>query len=442
MHRSAAWLYSLVGCRIGGPRRHFRKSSPGAALSPSHKQPPPIPQVENGKLRRVAANLQRLHDPRAITAETKRAGRACLRPSDSRAIVSGLAYGVIRRFMYDPNLNPSKATSGFQGSLDSPTLGECLYDEVIVLSGWVYLPNRDPASCRVRAYLDNSLFAETRSLAYRPDVCQNLGLTHDVRSGFRMLGKVAAAGDEARDATLRVVAVWDDERPWTLAERTVHLLPASLRERPHGDVVHPDNESLLHRENIYGSGPPLESPGSEAADLIRGYLAKGTSVVDVGCGAGAYGPGLIATGHNWLGVEANAHCCEILRRRELPFRRVELESGHLPCTDGEWDCAICIEVLEHVTNPEIFVREIARVIKDRALFSVPNMEVLPYMHGWGVVPWHLLEADHKNFFTRASLRNLLGSSFRRVEVFPYDEHPLKTVEGVTLHLHLFALADK
>jgi hypothetical protein len=29
-----------------------------------------------------------------------------------------------------------------------------------------------------------------------------------------------------------------------------------------------------------------------------------------------------------------------------------------------------------------------------------------------------------------------------VEVFPYGEHPLKTLEGVALHLHLFAVADK
>jgi SAM-dependent methyltransferase len=345
-------------------------------------------------------------------------------------------------FMSDPNLNPFKTASGFQGSLDWPTPGQYLYDQSIVLSGWVYLAGRDSASCRVRAYLDESCFAETHSLAYRPDVCRKLGLTHNVRSGFRMLGKVAVAGREAREANLRIVAAWDDERPWTLTERAVHLVPALLGERPHGEVVHPDNESLLHRENIYGSGPPLEAPGSEAAGLIRGYLPEAASVVDVGCGAGAYGPGLIAAGHDWLGLEANAHCCDILQRRQLPFRRVELESRHLPCSDGEWDCAICVEVLEHVTKPETFVSEIARAIKHRALFSVPNMEVLPYMHEWGVVPWHLLEADHKNFFTRASLRRLLESSFRRVELFPYGEHPLKTREGVTLHLHLFAVADK
>ena len=97
---------------------------------------------------------------------------------------------------------------------------------------------------------------------------------------------------------------------------------------------------------------------------------------------------------------------------------------------------------EHTHDPVAFVAEIARIIRRRALFSVPNMELLPYLHDWGVVPWHLLEGDHKNFFTRASLLSLLSGSFRSVEIFPYGEHPIRTRDGVPLYVHLFAIADK
>ena len=195
----------------------------------------------------------------------------------------------------------------------------------------------------------------------------------------------------------------------------MRLIPALLRQRPYGEVVYPENETLLHRENIYGSGPPIEDPSIEVANLLQEYLPDRSSVVDVGCGAGAYGPGLMAAGHNWLGLEASSHCCDILLRRQLPFRRVDLESRALPCPDREWDCAICIEVLEHVKDPDIFLREIARD-RDRALFSVPNMEVLPYFHGWQVVPGHLLEGDHKNF-SLTSLRSSLRKYFRQVGSF-------------------------
>jgi SAM-dependent methyltransferase len=344
--------------------------------------------------------------------------------------------------MSDQNLKSTGVTSALQAALESPAPGQDIYDEAILLAGWVYAPDRDPASCFVRAYLDDYCIAETRVFFYRSDIEATLGLSRDVRTGFRMLGKVRPAAGEPREASLRIVASWDDGVSSTLAEQSVRLFPALLHERHYGEVVHPENEILLHRENIYGSGPPLENPGIEVANLLQEYLPERSSVVDVGCGAGAYGPGLMATGHDWLGLEANPHCGEILQRRGLPFRRVDLESRKLPCSDGEWDCAICIEVLEHVKEPEVFVPEIARVTRARALVSVPNMEVLPYLQGWGVVPWHLLEGDHKNFFTRASLGALLRKHFRHVEVFSYGEHPLRTRDGIPVHVHLFAVADK
>jgi SAM-dependent methyltransferase len=344
--------------------------------------------------------------------------------------------------MSDQDANSSAAAPGIQSSLDSPVLGQKVYDKSIYVSGWVHCEGKDPGSCRVCAYIDDAYVGETRMLASRPDVCEALKLPRGIATGFRMLGRMESAGSEPREAMLRVTASWADGVEHVLTERPVRVVPALLRSRPYGEVVYPENEKQLHRENIYGSGPPLEDPGAETAHLLNEYLPDGASVVDIGCGAGAYGPGLLANGHEWLGLEANTFCCEILQRRQLPFRKVDLESPTLPCADGEWDCAICIEVLEHVRDPETFLSEIARMTHRRTLFSVPNMEVLPYLHGWGVVPWHLLEGDHRNFFTRGNLRALLGRFFRDVEVFPYGEHPLRTREEIPVHVHLFAVADK
>lgn len=325
-------------------------------------------------------------------------------------------------------MSDQNARAGF----GSPSPGQKIYDEAILISGWLRAVPRDPASCVVRAYLDNSCVAETGLLFSRSDGS----------SGFRMLGKAAAKITEPREAVLWLTASWDGAREEEIARQSVQVVPALLGERPFGDVLFPENEKLLHRENIYGSGPPIEEPGVEVMNLLRQYLPAKSSVVDVGCGAGAYGPELMADGHDWLGLEANPHCCGILERRRLPFRRVDPEIRGLPGADGEWDSAICIEVLEHVKDPHVFLREVARMIRTRAVFSVPNMEVIPYLYDWRVVPWHLLEADHKNFFTRASLRNLLFRFFRRVEIFPYGEHPLRTREDVAVHVHLFAVADK
>jgi 2-polyprenyl-3-methyl-5-hydroxy-6-metoxy-1,4-benzoquinol methylase len=344
-----------------------------------------------------------------------------------------------RTFKDEPVTSPMVPSSP-QAGITAPAPGQSIYGEAIFVAGWVHDPKRPPVS--VRAFLEDRLCAETKLLFPSPDVAEKLGTPRDTRIGFRMLGRIDPFATEPRDVILRVVASWEDGTSRTLAEQPVRLVPALLAQRPYGEVVYPGNETLLHRENIYGSGPPIEEPGVEVSNLLREYLPEHASVMDVGCGAGAYGPPLMASGHNWLGLESNAHCCEILARRQLPFRRVDLESRRLPCADSEWDSAICIEVLEHVKDPEPFLQEIVRIIRGRALFSVPNMELLPYLYDWRVVPWHLLEGDHKNFFTRASLRRLLSRFFSRIEIFSYGEHPLKTRDGVPLHVHLFAVTDK
>jgi SAM-dependent methyltransferase len=339
-------------------------------------------------------------------------------------------------------LRSSKVGSAIQSGLDSPPSGGQIYDRTIFLSGWIHAPGRNSVSCRVRAYLDDSCIAETGILSYRPDISKKFDLRNKALTGFRMLGKTPTPAVERRESTLRITASWNDQPAHNLIEQPVMIVPVLLDQRPYGEVVYPENAILLHRENIYGSGPPLSDPGIEATQLILGYLPAGSSVVDIGCGAGAYGPALIAAGHKWIGLESDARCCDILRERQLPFRRVDLLAQSLPGETAEWEGGICIEVLEHVKDPESFLSEVARVTRQRVLFSVPNMEVIPYMHGWGVVPWHLLEADHKNFFTRASLRALLERHFRQVEIFLFGEHPLKMREGIPVYVHLFAVADK
>jgi SAM-dependent methyltransferase len=336
------------------------------------------------------------------------------------------------RLIGGKNVRSNAVSPAPQVVIESPAPGQSVYDEALFISGSLDLRDRDPQSCHVRAYVDDHLCGETSLVFPRPDG----------RIGFRIFGRMLLSTAGPRDATLRVVAGIGDPGRDIVAKQTIRLVPAVLRKRPYGEVVSPENETLLHRENIYGSGPPIEEAGVEVSNLLHAYLPAGASVVDVGCGAGAYGPPLIAAGHDWLGLEANAHCCEILTRRGLPFRKVDLDSARLPCTDAAFDSAICIEVLEHTKDPETFAAEIARVIRGRALFSVPNMELLPYLHDWRAVPWHLLEGDHKNFFTRASLRALLNRHFHSVEIFPYGEHPLRTRDGVPLYVHLFAVVDK
>lgn len=345
--------------------------------------------------------------------------------------------------MAAPEMPLLQKIAGATAHLDAPQPGTAVYGESISISGWCHFAGRDPAQCCVHAWVDGALIGQTRALFVRPDVSAAVGLAENIPTGFRILGFMPAAGMEPRAAMLTLSASWrDDPVEYEVVRAAVRLIPALLATRPYGDVVNPQRETLLHREDIYGSGPPLEQPSALMLSLMRDYLPARCSVLDVGCGAGAYGAPLRHAGHEWLGLEIDSRCLEILERRQLPYRRVSAEAKSLPSENGEWDAAVCIEVLEHISEPHAFLAEVTRSIRHRALFSVPNLEVIPYFSGLDVVPWHLLEADHKNFFTRASLRSLLERHFRHVEVFSCAEHPLRSREEIPLHVHLFAIADK
>ncbi len=327
--------------------------------------------------------------------------------------------------------------------IDAPRPDQAVYHECISIAGWIFAEGRAPTACRVRAWLEGAPIGETRLLFVRPDVSDFLSLPHDVPTGFRFLACAAGCNEAVRDATVELTVSWNgDPAEYLIGKVRVHFVPAFLQRRDFGKVVFPAQTGVLHREHIYGSGPPVLEPGGEALRLVFDYLSPRSSVLDVGCGAGAYGPALIAAGHQWTGFEVNPDCLQLLEQRGLPFRKTTLETERFPCADEEFDEAICIEVLEHIKHLEPFLAEISRVVRRRALFSVPNIEVIPYFKDWETVPWHMLEGDHKNFFTRSSLRELLAPHFSRAEVFSYIEHPLPTRDGIPLHAHLWAVADK
>ncbi len=327
------------------------------------------------------------------------------------------------------NHHPLPAAAAATLALDAPQPNARVYDECISVSGLV-VASRTPATLRV--FCDDICIGSTSVFTSEKSVHR-----------FRLLARIPHGRESECEASLRISSDFAGEpRALELGEVKVNVVPARLSERAYGDVVGPDRADVLHRENIYGFGPPLEEPGAEVARLILDYLPPRCSVLDFGCGAGAYGPPLISAGHRWLGGEVQPLCWSILTRRSLPFKQLAADEKRLPFKDEEFDAAIAVEVLEHLHELDTVVAELARVTRARLLISVPNMEVIPYYAPLGVVPWHLLESTHVNFFTRASLRAALAGHFREVEVFTYAEPPVKSPDGIALHAHLFAIANK
>lgn len=86
---------------------------------------------------------------------------------------------------------------------------------------------------------------------------------------------------------------------------------------------------------------------------------------------------------------------------------VYYDGTRIPFGDAEFDCALCVEVLEHSKSPELLISEIARVIKPKGtlLVTVP----------WSARRHHLPHDYHR--FTRERLHELISlGGFCNVEI--------------------------
>jgi SAM-dependent methyltransferase len=111
-------------------------------------------------------------------------------------------------------------------------------------------------------------------------------------------------------------------------------------------------------------------------DLTRHHprVASARSVLDVGCGQGLVLEALRAPGRRLSGVEISDDAAASLVERGIEGSAVDLDTDRLPFGDGEFDVALCYDVIEHLFSPGRLVAEIRRVVRPGGalLLCVPN----------------------------------------------------------------------
>jgi SAM-dependent methyltransferase len=324
--------------------------------------------------------------------------------------------------------------------LDEPALGPAVDPLCFLVRGWVWLGVAQPEIAAVEAWCGDTLIGETTALFARDDVTAAHALAAGTRTGFEIFAHHAAAAP-ASALNLHVRArLRDGSRTHPLAHAETSTIARDYRRHHFGVLLDRATTGIQREQNIWGEGPSQSVASAEVELLLRRYLGPPPRrVLDVGCGFGSYGRGLLAGGYDWIGAEVDAADCAELARLGLPHRHVDGRT--LPFSDASFDSALLLEVLEHIAEPWPFLAEIRRVAPRQLIVSVPNCELLGYLSDHHVTPWHMLEADHKNFFTRWSLGALLKDFYPRVELRLHTQHPLRTVEGTPLHYHLFAIAS-
>lgn len=104
---------------------------------------------------------------------------------------------------------------------------------------------------------------------------------------------------------------------------------------------------------------------------LRLTLGPTRVLIDVGAGEGIATSRIVPTGAFVVAIDYRRDKLTLARERLPGAALIQADAGLLPLRDGVAPTVTCIEVLEHLTNPDLAVAELARVAAVRCVVSVP-----------------------------------------------------------------------
>lgn len=193
----------------------------------------------------------------------------------------------------------------------------------------------------------------------------------------------------------------------------------------------PDARTALREYyDSYWSAQGFQPKGKtrpELAAVLERHIAPGERCLDVGCGdGGTLGPWAQHRGCDYVGVDISSNAVREARARGLEAHVVE-DATALPFAPGEFDAAMCLDVFEHLFQPQLAAAEIARVLRPGGVLvvAIPNaaywrrrleLGLFGRFNPYGdekamTEPWR---DPHLRFFTAWSLRRMLEAAGLRV----------------------------
>jgi SAM-dependent methyltransferase len=129
----------------------------------------------------------------------------------------------------------------------------------------------------------------------------------------------------------------------------------------------------------------------DAASQISEFIAvRGSTVLDIGGGAGYFAAEIRARGANCYLIEVDA--AEMMSRGETPPGAVLADGYWLPVRDGGADICVSSNVLEHVSDPNGLIEEMIRATRPGGLIYLSFTNWYSPWGGHEMSPWHYLGA--------------------------------------------------
>ena len=127
--------------------------------------------------------------------------------------------------------------------------------------------------------------------------------------------------------------------------------------RPRGVARRPSPRSLNHV--------------SDFEQLAAALDLRGKTIVDVGCGDGAFVRRLRAAGADAIGIEVSADAVAHARAADLDGCYLRGTAEALPLEDASVDIATLMLSLHHVPDPRAAFPELARVVREHVWIAEP-----------------------------------------------------------------------
>lgn len=140
--------------------------------------------------------------------------------------------------------------------------------------------------------------------------------------------------------------------------------------------------------------------------------AAGERILDIGCGPGFYVRELldeVGPHGSIVGVDASPDMLGLARQRCEGHGNVTFRDGNataLPVDDGDFDAALCVQVMEYVPDPPVALAEIHRALR-------PGGRALIWDVDWGTAWWHTADPDRMRRVLSAWDEHLVHPSLPR-----------------------------
>ncbi len=121
----------------------------------------------------------------------------------------------------------------------------------------------------------------------------------------------------------------------------------------------------------------------------------GKTAVDVGCGAGLLAEPLARLGATVTAIDASAEVIAVAREHAArQGLAIDYRTGDVQELEGRFDLITCMEVIEHVADPAVFVKALAKRLAPNGLLvmSTPNatgwsrLLMITFAEGIGQIP--------------------------------------------------------